>query len=391
MSVFAIWLFYRLVTSIWASLLSATKPVTGLEKVLPLWPPSSNLGAWLERVWLLPWQRWDAEWYLKIITSGYQSSDGTAQFHPLYAWLAMVLARLGIHPLLSLLLVSSLAALAYMYLFEALARLDLDRKTARIATILMVAFPCGFILFAPYTESLFLVCSATFFIFMRNRKLILAGIMGGLAALTRQQGIFLVFPLAWELWENSAREIKNISKAWPGWLAIFGPPAGFVAWFVYRAVFLQDFMVNSLDVKSWIYTGLISGSAVKVVPVYQFTWPWHALWLAIEHAIKSPDIDILIDLCVGALFIVLLAFSWRVMNLSYRIYTGIIALVSFSYYTGPVHPYMGLPRHLFLAFPVFIGLAPALVAQKRWLIYLVAGLLGMLLLVAGYVLNGWVP
>jgi hypothetical protein len=391
MPVFAIWFFYRLVTSIWAALLSATKPVIGLEKILPLWPPSSHLGAWLERVWLLPWQRWDAEWYLKIITSGYQSSDGTAQFHPLYAWLALPLARLGFHPLLSLLLVSSLAGLAYMYLFEALARLDLDQKTARIATLLMVAFPCGFILFAPYTESLFLLCSAALFIFLRNRKWILAGLMGGLAVLTRQQGIFLVFPLAWELWENSERDFKNLMKRWQAWPSIFGPEVGLAAWFVYRAAFLHDFTINTLDVKSWVYTGLISASAVKVVPVYRFTWPWQALWWAIEHAIKSPDIDILIDLCVGALFIVLLAFSWRGMNLSYRIYTGIIALLSFSYSTGPVHPYMGLPRHLFLAFPVFIGLAPALVAQKRWLIYLGAGILGMLLLVAGYVLNGWVP
>jgi Gpi18-like mannosyltransferase len=391
MTVIVIWLSYRLITSIWAALLSAIKPVTGLEKVLPIWPPSPDLGTWVERTWLLPWQRWDAEWYLKIITSGYQSSDGTAQFHPLYAWLAHPLARIGIHPLLSLLLVSSLAALGYMYLFEALARLDLDPETARIATLLMVAYPSAFILFAPYTESLFLLSSAACFIFIRRSNWILAGLIGGLAALTRQQGIFLVFPLAWELWENSGREFKSLVKHWQAWPSIFGPAAGLATWFVYRAILLHDFNINTLDVKSWVYSGMISASAVKVVPVYKFTWPWQALWLGITHFLKSPDIDFLIDMGLAAIFVLLLALSWTRMRVSYRIFSVIITLVSFSYYTGPIHPYMGLPRHLFLAFPVFIGLAPTLVRQKHWLIYLGACLLGMLLLVAGYVLNGWVP
>ena len=391
MPIFVIWLAYRLLTSFWAFLLSATHPVTELEKTLPLWPPLPNLGTWLERVCLLPWQRWDVDWYLKIVTSGYQSGDGTAQFHPLYAWLALPLARLGMNPLLSLLLVSSLAALATMYLFEALARLDLDARTARIATLLMVAFPVGFILFAPYTESLFLLCSTACFIFMRGGKWAQAAIMGGLAALTRQQGIFLIFPLAWELWEYSGRDLKTALTSWKGWLAVFGPVAGLMAWFFYRAAFLHDFPNNPLDIKSLVYSGLISSSAVKVVPVFQFTWPWQAIWLALEHLIKSPDVDILIDLVLGALFIIMLAFGWSRMRLSYRIYSIVIALVSFSYYTGPVHPTMGLPRHLFLAFPVFIGLAPALANQRRWLVYLGAGLLGMLFLMTGYVFNGWVP
>ena len=391
MPIFLIWLAYRLLTSFWAFLLSATHPITALERSLPLWPPSPNLGTWLERVWLLPWQRWDVDWYLKIVNSGYQSGDGTAQFHPLYAWLALPLARLGLDPLLSLFLVSSLAALAFMFVFEACAKLDLDPKTSRVATVLMVSFPVGFILFAPYTESLFLLCAAACFIFMRGQKWIRAGIFGGLAALTRQQGIFLIFPLVWELWEYSARDLKTAGTRWRVWLAALGPPAGLMAWFFYRAAVLHDFPINPLDIKSLVYSGLISSSAVKVVPVYQFTWPWQALGLAFEHLIKSPDVDILIDLVLGALFIIMLVLTWSRMRVSYRIYSVVIALISFSYYTGPIHPYMGLPRHLFLAFPVFIGLAPMLANRRRWLVYTSVGLLGMLFIMTGYVLMAGFP
>jgi hypothetical protein len=46
------------------------------------------------------------------------------------------------------------------------------------------------------------------------------------------------------------------------------------------------------------------------------------------------------------------------MRTAYRLFTVLIILVSFSYYTGPIHPYMGLPRHLLLAFPIFISATP---------------------------------
>jgi hypothetical protein len=389
MPIFLIWLTYRVLTSLWATFLSGTRPLTNLEKTLPIWPPPANLGIWLERTWLLPWQRWDVDWYLKIVTAGYQNGDGTAQFHPLYPWLALPLVRLGLNPLFSLLLVSSLAGLIFMYVFEKLARMDLDRQTAFVAVLLLAAFPTGFILFAPYTESLFLLCAAACFYLMLHRKWILAGIMGGLAALARQQGIFLALPLAWEIWVSSGQNLKAAVKNWRGWAALAGPPAGLLLWLAYRAVYLSDFQLKP-DLKSLVYAGIISSSAVKVVPVYQFVWPWQALWLALSH-LKNPDVDILINLILGGIFVLLLLISWPRLSASYRIYSAAIALVSFSYYTGPVHPYMGLTRHLYLAFPIFIGLAPFLAVQKRWLIYIVGGTLGMLFLIAGYSFSGWVP
>lgn len=79
------------------------------------------------------------------------------------------------------------------------------------------------------------------------------------------------------------------------------------------------------------------------------------------------------------------------MRMSYRIYSVLITLVSFSYYTGPTHPYMGLLRHLYLAFPVFIGAAPIL--NRPWKRALTLGLsfIGSMYLVMVYVLEAWVP
>jgi hypothetical protein len=98
-----------------------------------------------------------------------------------------------------------------------------------------------------------------------------------------------------------------------------------------------------------------------------------------------------IDLTLAAVFLVLLGLAWRGMRASYRIYVLAIVLVSLGYYTGPFYPYMGLPRHLLLAFPVLIGLAPRF--RRPWLrlFALAGGVLGMLFLLLQYVIHGWVP
>ena len=90
-------------------------------------------------------------------------------------------------------------------------------------------------------------------------------------------------------------------------------------------------------------------------------------------------------------FLVAVVVSWRYIRTSYRIYTATILLLSFSYYTGPVHPYMGLPRHLLLAFPVFIGLAPWIREQRMQTPVMVLGGLGWFFMLMLYVLETWVP
>ncbi|NJM06848.1 hypothetical protein HC891_12670 [Candidatus Gracilibacteria bacterium] len=79
---------------------------------------------------------------------------------------------------------------------------------------------------------------------------------------------------------------------------------------------------------------------------------------------QRPSSVLIIDLTFGFGFLVLSVLTWPRMRGSYRIWSLIAIVLSFSYYTGPFYPYMGLPRHLLLAFPVFIGLAPLVV--QRW-------------------------
>ena len=149
-----LWLVLRVLTSLRAALLSPQRPITDIEKAIPLWPPSFPIPVWLERTLLAPWERYDAVWFKRIVTLGYLADDGTAQFHPLYPLLATPPTRLGIHPMLSMLLVSSLFSVLLIIFFERLAQLDLRTEQAHTSTLLLVSFPVSFILFAPYTEAL---------------------------------------------------------------------------------------------------------------------------------------------------------------------------------------------------------------------------------------------
>jgi Gpi18-like mannosyltransferase len=386
-----IWIVMRIITSVIAGMVSSIKPMTPLELTIPLFPPSAPITQWLERAFLSPWMRWDALWYQRIVTQGYSTADGTAQFHPLYPWLAVPFARLGFTPTISLLIVSSLAGIALYYFFVKLARFDLSPTDATFAFLLFVFAPPALIIFAPYSEGLFLLTAVLCMVFIRQKSWWLAGFMGGLAALTRQQGIILFIPMAWELWENAGRRVATLQKQWRHWLSLALIPMGLFVWLAYRSFFLHDLHANFKNFQEFLYSTAISPSASKVVPMQQFVWPWLALKNTFTKLITQPDIDIWVNILAALIFLILLSLTWKKLRLSYRLYSLLITIVSFSYYTGSIHPYMGLPRHLFLAFPVFIGLAA--VVKNKWLRLLLLGLsvLAMSFLLILYVLEAWVP
>ena len=392
LQLFGLALFMRVLTSLWIAFVSSLSPFTTREQRIQAWPPSAPFGAWLERVLLAPWERWDLKYYLWIVQRGYRTDDGTAQFHPLLAWLATPLAWLTGQPLLALLVVSSTASVLLLIAFERLARLDVSPVAARTSTLLLLFSPPAFILFAPYTESLFLLWAVLCMLWARRGWWWLAGLAGALAVLTRQQGIVLALPLAWELWEAAGRKPRRALRAWRDWLALALIPGGLLVWLMYRAVALGDIQADFASPQALIYSLIISPSASKVVPVQAFLLPPHAMWLALSKFGRAPELSLLIDLILGGAWLVLVCIGWRGMRTSYRIYSITIALLSFGYHTGPFFPYMGLPRHLLLAFPVFIGLGPIMRGRVILRLRLIAGgLLGILFLIWFYAFEAWVP
>jgi hypothetical protein len=380
-----VWLALRLLTSLLAAVFSA------LQKTVPLWPPSGMLATWLARILVAPWQHWDALWFARIVSQGYAAGNGTTNFHPLYAWLSLPLARLGLDPSVSLLVTSSLASLLLLIVFLRLARLDLEPAPAWTALLCLATFPTAFVLFAPYSEGVFLLFVALTLLLARRGRPLPAALAAFLAALTHQLGVFLVLPMAWQAWEASGRSPAGLRRAWREWLAALAAPLGLAAWSVYRLGVLHEGRLDFSSLQALVYSALISPSAHAVVPVQAFVWPWQAIGLAVTKALRAPDVDILVNLALGLGFLLALAFAWRQLKIGGRLFALAVTLVSFCYSTGPVHPLMGLPRHLMVALPVFVGLGAAL--RKPWqrtLLLAIQSLLLMLLLLL-YVIEAWVP
>src|SRR5262249_40146875 len=124
--------------------------------------------------------RWDAGWYLQIVTEGYKYAAGDPSvqqnivFFPAYPMLTRVVGRLfggdmiGYVPAgMMISLASFFGALIYLYAF---AR-DRYGDDAASGTIwLLAAYPFAFFFGAVYTESLFLLGTvATFYHFTRQQ------------------------------------------------------------------------------------------------------------------------------------------------------------------------------------------------------------------------------
>ncbi len=390
-TILAVWVASRLITSVGAIVFSGLRPITAIERAIAVWPPSGDLGLWLYRLLLAPWLRWDAVWFRAILVDGMIAGNGSTAFHPLYDLLSTPLYWLGLDPLLSLMITSSLAALGSFWIFHRYAGLDLPRRQCGLALILLATFPVALIYFAPYRESLFLFFSVLVLYEIRRRRWLPAALAAFAASLTRQQGALLIVPMLWQAWEDSGRSISGVLKVWRGWAAALSAPAGLLAWTAYRIGVLHE---GTLDMGSWqgfFYSALLSPSAKATAPVQALMWPWDVLVLSLPRLVHGPDIEDIMAVALGFAFLGLLVFAWRHMQPGDRLYALVITLVSFSYFSGTGRIYAALPRHLMLAAPVFVGLAAAL--RKSWQQYsvVVIQLALQIFMLFLYVAKFWIP
>jgi Gpi18-like mannosyltransferase len=342
------------------------------------------------RTWLAPWYVWDTHYYVAIARNGYEAGNATANFHPLYPVISGLISVVTRDAVLSLLLVASVAGLLLTVASYRLARLDYDEVQATQGTALLLVSPFSLALFVPYNESLFLLFAVLCLLAARQRHFWLSGFCGALAALTRQQGIFLLLPLACEVWASSERKWPNKVAHWANWLAVLLVPVGYGVWIVYRALAINDVRADFSSVDKFIYSVMLSPTTFQVVEEQQFLLPWNAMWKAIRILWEGNVYwAAYLDATLGLAFIVMFVLAWPTLRRSYRIYSLVIVVVSLSFYPGPINPYLSLPRHLLLAFPVFLGFG-ARYKRRMFPLFVVILFLCQMGLLSLFVLQRWV-
>ena len=175
------------------------------------------------------WGRWDSGWFLRIAEHGYVQPHYTAAFFPLYPYSVRVVAwPLGGREVLAGVLISLAAsAVAVVLLYDLVCGL-LGEDDARRSVLYLLVFPTTLFLIAVYSESLYLALSIGTFLAAIRGKWLTAGILCGLAMLTRSAGVALLVPLVLIAWQSTDRRrallraavALPIAALWPAYLWI---------------------------------------------------------------------------------------------------------------------------------------------------------------------------
>jgi len=145
-------------------------------------------------------------------------------------------------------LISLLCYAGCVWLLYRLVRSDFGETIASRAVVLLAIGPLSFFLQAVYTESLFLLLSLACFVFAREGRWRLAGVMGLLATLTRSTGVLLLIPMAYYYYEKRDWSLKKTDSHVANLLMFV---EGLLVWMAYLALAFGKPLVFSSAQAQW--------------------------------------------------------------------------------------------------------------------------------------------
>jgi len=157
------------------------------------------------------WSRFDADYYTAIALHGY-FNEQVSIFWPLYpAMIRLVAPLLGNNMLAGAFFVANVAcALLFVCLYRLVLEEGLSETTARASVLYLAFFPMSFILFAPYSESVFILLCVLTLHEARRERWWLAGLWAFLASLTRLQGVLLGLVILVEMLGRTCWQLRRL-------------------------------------------------------------------------------------------------------------------------------------------------------------------------------------
>ena len=307
------------------------------------------------------WARWDSVWFLRIAEEGYGSVErAAAAFYPGYPAAVGLLGRLfGGHYVTAGIVVSLAAALGGFVLLYRLAEGRLGAEGARRAVLYLALFPMAFFLQAVYSEALFLLFTLAAFLAAERGRFLGAGVLTGLALLTRPAGFALLPALALLAWREPrrGRALASLAAA-PALFALYplylwrevGDP-----WAFMRAQGIWTRHLSPAGPLGGIWDGLRAGWAgLRQLASGSDS---HVYWSAVQNS--DPDRVAALNLqglAFLALFILLTAVAWREFGAPYGLFCAASLAIPLSV-PSERWPLLSLPRFGLVVFPFFLALA----------------------------------
>lgn len=297
-----------------------------LSNRLPADMPSPSVAASyvLRDIWL----RFDTVWYLDVAREGYKDPHAVV-FYPLYPLLIRGLGWL-LGPMTAALLISRVAVFFLCWGLLLLLELDLPPPAARLAVLLLILWPSGFMLFAAYPDGLVLALTVWALWFARADRWWPAAVCAALACTAKAAGAAVLVALLVMCWQKRKFAVGPLLLGFSG--ALVYPLA------------------------LW-WSGL--PQPAQMYPAYWRTTPalpWDTLWSAVRAATTGGDIVVRMDLTCLLLIAIGVA-AWR-GPLAYTLYSAALLGLFLTKKTDPL--LQSTMRYLLCVFPAFAGYA-------RWL------------------------
>ena len=295
--------------------------------------------------------KWDSFWYLDIVENGYSFKEtgpgnlSNIVFFPLYPLLLKIISFFlgGNIVLAGWALSSTFLLLALFYLFKLVKEFH-PQIDPYLPNIFLLIFPSAFFLNTVYTESLFLFLSLAAFYYTRKQNLLLGGLFGFLASLTRITGILLLLPLTWEYLQKRNFHLRELFR--PSFLPLLLTPLGTLLFFLFHYIRFGDFFLFFRVQYWWGRT---------------FTFNQDHFLFLTNSSIANFTLDILF--VITALFVTFLVF--KKIRVSYGLY--MLAIIGVALSTGTL---MSIGRYMLVLFPIYI-LAASIrnkYIQQSWLL-----------------------
>jgi hypothetical protein len=286
------------------------------------------------------WARWDSVFFVRIAEHGYDKTS--AAFYPLYPGLLAALGRVFFgHYVLAGIVISLACALGAFVLLYRIAEQHLGAEGAGRTVLYLAIFPMALFLQAVYSESLYLLLVLAAFLAAERGRFAGAGLLSGLAILTRVTGVALLPALAVLAWRARDRR-----RAFGG-LALALPVAAAYPLLLWQQVGDPWAFRHAQD--QWHRHLSRAGPLGGIWSALVHWTPAHADF---QHAI-AVNAEGLVALI---LFIALTVVAWRRFGAPYGLFATLSLALPLSYPSAR-WPLLSLPRFGLVIFPLFLALA----------------------------------
>lgn len=308
---------------------------------------------------LVVWNRWDAPHYLDLAIWGYMAFDPGVSptfgqtgdmdlmivFYPLFPGAIATILWL-VPDLVAPILVNTVAlALAVVLLYRVVAH-ELGPVIGRRAAVFMLIFPTAYFLHIGYTESLFLALVLGSFLASASSRWFVAGMLGGLSALTRVNGLLMIPALAADAW-TEWRATRRLRLAW-GWIGLVA--VGFGGYLLLNLlVYGNPFAFVQIQNEHWFKS---------------LAWPWQGIGGVIGRLGDSDPENVAV-LGIAELAAIGLGLAGTLYSVfRFRAAWTVWMAGSWLLFVSTAFV-LSVPRYAIAMFPLFAWFA--VLAERRWL------------------------